>query len=111
VTLAVSLSLVPALDAQGAAIATVAAELVLAGASVAALVRARPNLSLPLGTVPIAVVAGGLGVAIGHLVGVHPVLDVVIGTCVYALALAVLGRFPPEIGHALRAGRTVHRVE
>jgi hypothetical protein len=38
-------------------------------------------------------------------VGVHPMIEVLVGTCVYAIVLAVLGRFPPEIGHALRARR------
>jgi O-antigen/teichoic acid export membrane protein len=107
VTLAVSLSLVPLLDARGAAIATVAAELVLASTSAAALWRARPDLRLPLDIVPIAFLAGGVGLGIGHLAGVHPVLDVLVGTCAYALVLAVLGRFPPEIGHALHGGRAV----
>jgi hypothetical protein len=54
-------------------------------------------------------VAGGAGVGVGHLVGVNAVLDVLIGTCVYALALTAVGRFPPEIGHALRGGRMSRR--
>ena len=109
VTLAVSLSLVPVLNAQGAAIATVAAELSLAGVAIGALVRARADLRLPWGIVPLALVAGGAGVGVGHLVGVNAVLDVLIGTCVYALALTAVGRFPPEIGHALRGGRMSRR--
>jgi O-antigen/teichoic acid export membrane protein len=103
VTFAVSISLVPALQAQGAAIATVAAELVLAAASAAALVRARPGLGLPVGVVPVGFLAGGAGLGIGLLLGVNPVLDVAAGTCAYAMVLAALGRFPPELGHALRA--------
>ena len=105
VTLAVSLSLVPVLQARGAAIATVAAELTLACVAVVALMRARPDIHLRWGVVPVALVAGGAGVGIGHLVGVHPLLEVFVGTCVYAIVLAALGRIPPEIGHALRAGR------
>jgi O-antigen/teichoic acid export membrane protein len=105
VTLGVSLSLVPVLQARGAAIATVAAELALAGASIAALVRARPEVRLPLEIIPLALLAAGAGVGIGHLVGLHPVIEVAIGTGVYGLVLAAVGRFPPEIGHALRAGR------
>lgn len=103
VTLAASLSLVPVLHERGAAIATVAAELTLASAVVVALVRARPDLRLPLGIVPLALVAGGVGVGAGYLVGVHPVVEVLVGTGVYALVLALLGRFPPEIGHTVRA--------
>jgi O-antigen/teichoic acid export membrane protein len=110
VTLAVSLSLVPVLHARGAAIATVAAELTLAGAAVVALMRARPDLRLAWGIIPVALLAGGAGVGVGHLVGVHPLLEVLVGTCVYAIVLAVLGRFPPEIGHALRARRIADGV-
>jgi O-antigen/teichoic acid export membrane protein len=104
-TLIVSLSLVPLLHGRGAALATVAAELTLAGASVVALVRARPDLRLPWSIIPVALLAGGAGIAAGHLIGIHPVLEVLVGTCVYAVALAALGRLPPEIGHALRARR------
>jgi O-antigen/teichoic acid export membrane protein len=110
VTLAVSLSLVPVLHARGAAIATVAAELTLAGATAIALMRAQPNLHLSWGVVPMALLAGAAGIGAGRLVGVHPVLEVLVGTCVYALILAVLGRFPPEIGHALRARRAAEEV-
>ncbi|MFZ2114241.1 MAG: oligosaccharide flippase family protein [Solirubrobacteraceae bacterium] len=106
VTLAISLSLVPTLQARGAAIATVAAELALASVAIVALVRARPELRLPWSIIPLALLAGVAGVGAGHLVGVNPVLDVALGTCVYAAVLAATGRFPPEIGHALRAGRT-----
>ncbi len=110
VTLAVSLSLVPVLEARGAAIATVAAELTLACVAIVVLVRARPDVHLQWGIVPIALLAGGAGLGVGHLVGVHPLLEVFVGTCVYAIALAALGRFPPEIGHALRAKRVVEGV-
>jgi O-antigen/teichoic acid export membrane protein len=106
VTLAVSLPLVPVLEGRGAAIATVAAELTLAGASATALSRVRADLRLPWVIIPLALLAGGAGVGAGYLVGVHPLLDVLVGSCVYAIVLAVAGRFPPEIGHALRAGRT-----
>jgi O-antigen/teichoic acid export membrane protein len=110
VTLAASLSLVPELQARGAAIATVAAELTLAAAALVALMRAGPELRLPLGIVPLALLAGGAGVGVGHVVGVHPVLGVLVGTCVYAVALRAIGRFPPEIGHALRARRMADGV-
>ena len=110
VTLAVSLSLVPVLHARGAAIATVAAELTLACVAIVVLVRVRPDVHLQWGIVPVALLAGGAGLGIGHLVGVHPVLEVFVGTCVYGIVLATLGRFPPEIGHALRAKRIVEGV-
>jgi O-antigen/teichoic acid export membrane protein len=110
VALAVSLSLVPTLQARGAAIATVAAELTLACVAVIVLVRARPDVHLQWGIVPIALLAGVAGVGLGHLVGVYPVLEIFVGTCVYAIVLAALGRFPPEIGHALRARRIAEGV-
>jgi O-antigen/teichoic acid export membrane protein len=102
VTLAVSLSLVPVLAARGAAIATVAAELALAAASVTALISARRDLRLPLGVFPIALVAGGVSLGIGAAAGVHPILQACIATAVYALVLVAFRRFPPEIGHAIR---------
>lgn len=111
VTLAVLLWLVPVLHARGAAIATVAAELTLASVAIVALARARPDLRLPWSIIPVALVAGGAGVGVGHLVGVQPVLDVLVGTCVYAIALAAVGRFPPEIGHALQARRMTDGVD
>ncbi|MHB8492651.1 MAG: hypothetical protein ACYDA6_10635, partial [Solirubrobacteraceae bacterium] len=110
VTLAVSLSLVPALKAQGAAIATVAAELALAAGAATALIRARADVSLPWNIVPVALVAAGAGIGMGRLVGVHPLLEAFVGTCVYACILMVLGRFPPEINHALKARRLADRV-
>jgi O-antigen/teichoic acid export membrane protein len=110
VTLAVALSLVPVLNAHGAAIATVAAEVTLAGVAIIALMRARPDIHLPWSVIPLALVAGGAGLAIGHLAGVHPVVEVLVGTCVYAIVLALLGRFPPEIGHGLRARRVTDEV-
>jgi O-antigen/teichoic acid export membrane protein len=109
-TLAVSLSLVPGLHGRGAAIATVAAEVTLAAVTTVALMRARPNLRLPLGAVPVALLAGAAGVGLGRLVTVHPVLEVLVGTAAYGIVLALLGRFPPEIGHALRGGRRVKKV-
>ena len=105
VTLAVSLSLVPSLHARGAAIATVAAELVLASANIVILRRARPDLRLRLSSIPVALLAAAAGLGAGLLVGLHPVVEVLLATGVYALVLRILGRFPPEIGHALRAKR------
>ena len=102
VTLAVSLSLVPVLAARGAAIATVAAELALATASVIALISARRDLHLPLGVLPIALLAGGVSLGIGAVVCVHPILEACIATAIYALLLVAFRRFPPEIGHAIR---------
>lgn len=105
VTFAVSMTLIPILSAQGAAVATVAAEFALAGVSILALRRTDKNVKLRFDIIPIALFAGGLGVGAGLLVAINQLLDVAVGTCVYACALLVLGRFPPEIGHMLQPRR------
>jgi O-antigen/teichoic acid export membrane protein len=107
VTLALSLSLVPVLQARGGAIATLGAELVLASTVTLMLRRARTDLRLPLSVVPVALAAALAGVAAGHLSGLGPVLGVLIGSAIYAGVLMLLGRFPPEVGHALRPHRAV----
>lgn len=104
VTLIAAIALVPPLGAEGAAIATVAAELTLALATTSALVRARPELKLPLTAVPIALAAGAAGVGAGTMLGIHPVVDAAVGLVVYGAVLALLGRFPPEVGHAFQRG-------
>jgi O-antigen/teichoic acid export membrane protein len=107
VTLVLALSLVPVLEARGAAIATLGAELALASTVTLMLRRARSDLRLPLSAVPVAFAAGLAGVAAGRLSGLQPVLEVLIGSVVYVGALTLLGRFPPEVGHALQAHRAV----
>ena len=99
---ALTFALEPLLQARGAAIATVGAELALATVSVAALVEARPDLGLPFGAIPVAALAAGAGIGLGFLVGVHPVVEVVVGSCVYVAGIALMGRFPPELRHAMR---------
>lgn len=98
-TVVTSLSLIPLLGARGAAIGTVAGELVLAFATGVALSRVRRGLALRFSTIPISLVAGGVGLAAGHFVGVHPLVGIMVATVVYLAGIAVLGRFPPEISH------------
>jgi O-antigen/teichoic acid export membrane protein len=100
-----SLLLVPVLAARGAAVATVGAELTLATVSAIALIRARPGLGLPFGVVGVAAVAAGAGAGAGYLVGVDPVVEVVVGSCVYVAGITLLGRFPPELRDAVRGLR------
>ena len=99
-TFVTALALVPSLAARGAAIATVVAELTLALVVVAGLMRARPRLRLPFTVLPVAVLAGAAGFGAGALVGVHPLVEVLIATVVYITVVALMGRFPPELGHA-----------
>jgi O-antigen/teichoic acid export membrane protein len=105
VALALSLALVPSIGARGAAVATVAAELTLALVTTVALVRTRPGLRLPLSSLPVAAVAGGAGLGAGLLIGIHPVVQVLLGSCVYGAVIALLGRFPPELGHLISTMR------
>jgi O-antigen/teichoic acid export membrane protein len=99
--LALSLALVPLIAAKGAAVATVGAEATLALATGLALVRARSDLRLPLTILPVAALAAGAGIGAGRLAGVHPMVEVAVGACAYAAVVGLLGRFPPELGHAL----------
>ena len=71
--------------------------------SAIALRRAHPSLRLPLDIVPIALIAGGAGFGAGRLVGIHPLIEVGVGACVYALMLVGFRRVPPEIAHALES--------
>ena len=83
-----------------------AAELTLATTCVLALVRARPDLRLPLSAVPVALVAGAVSLGVGSLVGVHPIVEAVAGTGVYGLLLAAFRRFPPEIATQCAGNQT-----
>jgi O-antigen/teichoic acid export membrane protein len=100
-----TLILVPPLEAQGAAIAAVSAETALAIFTVAFLRRAEPELHLPLGVVPVALLAAAAGVGAALLLGGPEVLRAVVGSVVFVAGVGLLGRFPPEVGHALAARR------
>ncbi len=105
VTLALGLALIPSLGARGGAIATVGGELALVIVNAVALSRSSPDLRLPLGSIPAAAFAGAAGLALGYLVGIEAILDVLVATTVYAAALALFGRFPPEVFHVLQFRR------
>jgi O-antigen/teichoic acid export membrane protein len=104
-TLVAGVVLIPTLGARGAAVGTVAGELALALASGVALFRARRGLGLQWVAIPVSAAAGAISLAAGRLVGINPLVQIVVATVVYAIVLAVLGRFPPEVGHALRIDR------
>ncbi len=105
VTLGLGLVLIPSLGAKGGAIATVGGELALVIGNAVALSRSNRNLRLPLGCIPAAALAGIAGLALGYVVGVSAILDVLVATAAYAAALALLGRFPPEVSHVLQFRR------
>ena len=97
--LVLSLLLIPPMGAEGAAVATVGAEAMLALVTASALMRARPGIRLPLGVIPVAAVAAAGGVVVAQLVGQHSFVEAVAGGCTYLVVISLLGRFPPELGH------------
>jgi O-antigen/teichoic acid export membrane protein len=84
------------LGAEGAALATVAAELMLVVAALAAVRRASPGLVPSLGVVPRVALAAGLGLAIGLVPGLAPVVAATLGTAVYVAAVLALRAVPAE---------------
>jgi O-antigen/teichoic acid export membrane protein len=101
VAVALSLSLIPSLGAKGAAITTVALEVVLATSYGIALVRARPDLRPRVGVVPRVGVALGAGLAFGFLVPAGDVPATIGAVAVYGVAVLALRAVPPEIAEAL----------
>jgi O-antigen/teichoic acid export membrane protein len=104
-SLVLTLALVPVLDAEGAALATVGAEMALAVAVAVLLARSHRGVRLPWGSVPRVLVAAGGAAAAGLAAPLPAVAQGVLATAVYALLLLLVGRFPPELRHALAAPR------
>ena len=105
IAVAATFALVPAFDAQGAAVATVIGEVTLAGATLALALRACPDLLEPLRRAPriLGALAGALAVAL--LPGLPPVADALLGSLLFVALLAAFGLFPPEVRHALAGSR------
>ena len=97
---ALALALAPSQGADGAAVAAVSGEVVLAAALTLLLGR-RGGPPLPISAVAVGLAAGGLGYAVGSHAGAHPVVEAVIGCLVFLLVLRVLRRFPPELREVL----------
>jgi O-antigen/teichoic acid export membrane protein len=102
VAVVLSVTLIPAHGARGAAITTVTLEVVLALSYAIALSRARPELRPPLGVVPRVALALGAALATGLLLPVGVVVATVAAVAVYAVAVLALRAVPPEIAAALR---------
>lgn len=100
-----TVALVPRFQAQGAAVAAVVAETALAVVTASLLQRAQPTLRLPMSVVPVAAVAAGAGVGVALLIGGPDVVRAPVGLAGFVVAITVLGRFPPEVNHALTARR------
>jgi O-antigen/teichoic acid export membrane protein len=98
-------ALVGPLGARGAAIAATAGEVGLALAVAVLLVRASPEIRLPLGALAVAAVAGAAAVAAGLAVPIHPVGQTLVAAIAYLAVLRVAGRLPPEVGELVRRRR------
>jgi O-antigen/teichoic acid export membrane protein len=96
-SLALTFALVPPYGAKGGAVATVAAELSLAAASAVLLARSNRGIRLPWGTVPRVVVAAAVALGASLALPAPVVVQAVVATVVYGLALVLVGRFPPEL--------------
>ncbi len=79
----------------------------LALVSTLLLVRALAPMRLPLGVHPVAGLAGAVSVAVGLLLPIHPILGVIVATCVYLLVLRLCRRVPPELGELVRGLRDI----
>jgi len=101
VAVGLSLVLIPAGGAEGAAAAAVVAELLLASMNVAVLVRADRKMKLPFGGVALVMACAGLALAVGWLLASWPVAGVAAATVVFVIALKAVGGFPPELQQAL----------
>lgn len=97
-----TLVLVPAYGAEGAAVATLGAESVLAIGLLATLLRVRPGLARGLSGAPPILVVAGAAVAVGLLTGLPALVALVVANVVFVVGLVVVRRFPPEVKDVLR---------
>jgi len=101
VSVVLTLVLVPELQARGAAIAFVVAEVVVAASSFLYLRAARPELTfsprVPLCALVAAAVGGGLALASG----LSSLPASLLATCIYIGVLIALRAIPPELMHAV----------
>jgi O-antigen/teichoic acid export membrane protein len=95
------LALAPPLGAEGAAIATVLAEAVLAGGALYMLRKERPGLTPELGVVPKVLVALAVAIGVAVVVPASPLVLSFLAGGVYAAIVLALKAVPPEAIHAL----------
>lgn len=108
-SVALSLALIPVLQAKGAAIAVVLAEFTLATAQVVQLVRARPALLDALLFRPAAILAmGALSATVAFIPGLSSVVDTMLGLLLFGALLTLTGHLPPEIRELLTSRRGSH---
>jgi O-antigen/teichoic acid export membrane protein len=97
-----TIGLVPSLGAEGAAIATLAAEAVLAGGYLFALSRTNRALMPPFAEVPRLLPGAAAMVGIGLLLPSHPVVAVILAGAAYWALAFLLRAVPPELINAVR---------
>lgn len=102
VVIGLGLVLLPAMGAEGAAVAALVAETVLAGALLVLLARARPSARPRFGFAWKVVVAGGLAASVLLVPGLPALVRVALATAAYAAAVVALRAVPPEVRDAAR---------
>ena len=101
--LAAGLVLIPARDADGAAIAAVAADVVVCAAMFIAVYRAGPGRGLDGGRLARIALAGALAVGAGSLPGIPPVVAAIGAGALFVGLAWLLGAVPAELRATLRA--------
>jgi O-antigen/teichoic acid export membrane protein len=107
-SIVLSLLLVPPYQANGGAVATLVAELLLAGASLYYAMRSEVRLRPGWGASAIVLGSAGAAFGAGILLPAHDVLRVALATVVYFALLLVTGQIPDEVRHA--AGDALGRL-
>jgi O-antigen/teichoic acid export membrane protein len=104
-TIALGLTLASAWGAQGAALAIVAGECVLAAGYLAALIRTDPGLRRAAAIIPAVALACAVG-ASAALLPIPSVVETFVGVVLFLAVLYLLGRFPTEVREVLTARRS-----
>jgi O-antigen/teichoic acid export membrane protein len=102
VTVILTLILVPAMGAEGAALSTVVTETVLTIGMVGAFVYYRPALVGGLIGAPLILAVGAVAIGAALLTGVSAIPALVLANVVFGIGIVVIRRVPPEIGEVLR---------
>jgi O-antigen/teichoic acid export membrane protein len=88
---------IPLVGAQGAALAAVVGETVLATTGYLLLIRALPNLKVSLRCVPRIATAAACGVGVAAVAGLAPLPSAVLATMAFLLLAGALGAVPREL--------------
>ncbi len=99
-TVGLTLALVPALGAEGGAVATTVVEFVVVAMYALLLTRGDPPLPPALATVPKAIIAAIPALAVWFL-PVPDVVKIVVATCVFFVLLVVLRGIPRDVYEAM----------